>query len=117
MKIKEVNTGIYIVKAEILQKYLPRIKNENSKGEFYLTDLVSLAIEDEKKVQSVEVKNKMVAHGVNNQEELAEATKIVYQAKAKQLMSEGVIFIDPAASYVEESVTVGAGTVIYPGAF
>lgn len=117
LKIKEVNTGIYVVKAEILKKYLPQIKNENSKGEFYLTDLVSLAIEDGKKVQAIEVKNKMVAHGVNNQEELAEATKIVYQNKAKQLMAEGVIFIDPQASYIEESVTVGAGTVIYPSAF
>ncbi len=117
IKIKEVNTGIYIVKAEILKKYLPQIKNENSKGEFYLTDLISLALGAGHAVQALKVDNIYVAHGVNNQEELAEATSLVYKAKVKQLMNAGVIFIDPNQTYIEDSVTIGAGSVIYPGVF
>ena len=117
LKIKEVNTGIYVVKADILKKYLPQIKNENSKGEFYLTDLITLAIEGGKSVQALLASNAYVAHGVNNQEELAEATRLVYKAKNKQLMTNGVILIDAASTFIEDTVSIGAGSVIYPGVF
>ncbi len=117
LKIKEVNTGIYVVKASLLQKYLPQIKNNNSKKEFYLTDLLSLAIEGGHKVQAICTKNKNVAHGVNNQVELAAATRIAHQMKNLQLLTAGVIIIDPTNTYIEESVAVGPGTVIYPGVF
>lgn len=117
LKIKEVNTGIYVVKADLLKTFLPKIKNENSKGEFYLTDLISLAIEGGKSVQALLSGNPLVAHGVNNQEELAEATRLIYKAKNKNLMSQGVIMIDAATTFIEDSVTIGAGTVIYPGVF
>ena len=117
LKIKEVNTGIYIVKADILKKYLPLIKNENSKKEFYLTDLISLCIEKNNKVQALCSKNKNVAHGVNNQIELAAATRIVFQTKNAQLLNAGVIIIDPTSTYIEDTVVIGAGTVIYPNVF
>ena len=117
LKIKEVNTGIYVVKASLLQKYLPQIKNNNSKKEFYLTDLLSLAIDGGHKVQAICTKNKNVAHGVNNQIELAAATRIAHQIKNLQLLTAGVIIIDPTNTYIEEAVQVGPGTVIYPGAF
>lgn len=83
LKIKEVNTGIYIARAEVLQKYIPRIQNNNSKKEFYLTDLIDLAISDNLKVHALLSHNKDVAHGVNSQLELAEAIKKVYFRKAK----------------------------------
>lgn len=117
LKIKEVNTGIYVVKADVLKKYLPLIKNNNSKKEFYLTDLISLAIESQLRVQALCSKNKNVAHGVNNQIELAAATRLVYQMKSAQLLNSGVIIIDPTNTYIEDTVVVGSGTVIYPGVF
>ncbi|AGH96378.1 bifunctional UDP-N-acetylglucosamine diphosphorylase/glucosamine-1-phosphate N-acetyltransferase GlmU [Pseudobdellovibrio exovorus] len=117
LKIREVNTGIYLAKASVLKKYIPLIKNNNSKKEFYLTDLIDLALTDRLKVQALLSKNTDVAHGVNNQAELAEATKKVFQSKTKKLMENGVIFIDPQATHVEEGVIIGAGSVIYPGAF
>ncbi len=117
IKIKEVSTGIYVVKAEVLKKYLPKIKNENANQEFYLPDLISLAIEGGKSVQALLSTNSLVAHGVNSQEELAEATSIVYKAKNKLLMSQGVILIDARTTYIEDTVTIGAGSVIYPGVF
>jgi bifunctional UDP-N-acetylglucosamine pyrophosphorylase / glucosamine-1-phosphate N-acetyltransferase len=117
LKIKEVNTGIYVAKAEVLKKYIPRIQNNNSKKEFYLTDLVDLAIADNLKVQALLSNNTDVAHGVNNQLELSLATKKVFENKSKKLMEAGVIFIDGQTSYVEESVVIGAGSVIYPNVF
>lgn len=117
LKIKEINTGIYVVKASLLQKYLPQIKNHNSKKEFYLTDLLSLAIDNGHKVGVIHSKNKNVAHGVNNQIELAAATRISYQQKNAHLLLNGVILLDPTNTYIEDSVQVGSGTVIYPGVF
>ncbi len=117
LKIKEVNTGIYVVKANILKKYLPQIKNNNSQNEFYLTDLISLTIEMNCRVQALCSKNKNVAHGVNSQIELAAATRLVFQMKNVQLLNTGVIIIDPTSTYIEDTVIVGAGTVIYPGVF
>ena len=117
LKIKEVNTGIYIAREHVLKKYIPLIKNNNSKQEFYLTDLIDLALNDKLKVQALLSNNTDVAHGVNNQVELAAATKKVFQTKNKKLMEAGVIFIDPDTAYIEETVIIGAGTVIYPNSF
>lgn len=117
LNIKEVNTGIYVAKATALQKYIPLIQNNNSKKEFYLTDLVDLALQDGLRVQALFCGNTDVAHGVNNQVELAAATEKVFARKNKSLLESGVIMLDPKTTYIEESVFVGAGSVIYPGAF
>jgi bifunctional UDP-N-acetylglucosamine pyrophosphorylase/glucosamine-1-phosphate N-acetyltransferase len=116
LKIREINTGIYVAKAKILADYLPEIKNHNSKQEFYITDLVSLCIEDQCKVMAIKASPK-VAVGVNTQAELARATKLLFRRKALRLMEQGVLMIDPDATYIEESVQVGSGTVIYPNVF
>lgn len=116
LKIKEVNTGIYLVKSKILNEFLPQIKNFNSKKEYYLTDLVSLCIENKKKVVTIPG-NERVSKGVNSQEELAIATRSIFKRKIMQLMASGVVVIDPKTAYVEDSVVVGPGSVIYPNVF
>lgn len=116
LKINEINTGIYVVKASILAEYLPKISNNNAKKEFYITDLISLCIQDKCQVQAIKSTPK-VAVGVNNQVELAKATRLLFKRKAMRLMEEGVLMIDPRTAYIEDSVEVGAGTVIYPNVF
>nr|BFD64314.1 bifunctional UDP-N-acetylglucosamine diphosphorylase/glucosamine-1-phosphate N-acetyltransferase GlmU [Bdellovibrio sp. HM001]BFD68507.1 bifunctional UDP-N-acetylglucosamine diphosphorylase/glucosamine-1-phosphate N-acetyltransferase GlmU [Bdellovibrio sp. HAGR004] len=116
LKIREINTGIYVVKASILSEYLPKIQNNNSKKEFYITDLISLCIQDKCRVQAIQSTPK-VAVGVNNQVELAKATRLLFKRKALRLMEEGVLMIDPRTVYIEDSVEIGAGTVIYPNVF
>ncbi len=116
LKIKEINTGIYIVRARILAEYLPQIKNQNSKKEFYLTDLVSLCLEGRKRVQAIKTSPR-VAWGVNTQAELSRATRYCYFKKVNRLMDDGVVVIDPKSTYIEETVEVGAGSVIYPNTF
>ena len=116
LKIREINTGIYIAKAETLLNTLPEIKNQNSKGEYYITDLISMCIEDQCKVMAIKASAK-VAVGVNDQSELARATKLLFRRKARRLMEEGVLMIDPDCTYIEESVSVGPGSVIYPNVF
>lgn len=117
LKIKEINTGIYIVKAEVLQKYIPQIQNNNSKKEYYLTDLIDLSLQDGLKVQALLSSNADVAHGVNTQIELAAATRKVFSRHVTRLLEAGVIFISPETAFIEESVLIGAGSVIYPNVF
>lgn len=116
LKIREVNTGIYVTQAETLSEYLPQIKNENSKGEFYFTDIVGLCIENQEK--TIVIKGRPhVSVGVNNQIDLARATKAVFRRKLKSLLDAGVLIIDPASTFIEDEVTIGAASVIYPNVY
>lgn len=116
LSIREINTGFYIVKADLLKELLPQIKNNNSKGEYYLTDLITLAQQNGYKVEGIQT-NARIAHGVNNQAELSKASKYLFKKKAEKLMEEGVLIIDAESVYIEETVNVGAGSVIYPNVF
>lgn len=116
LKITEVNTGAYIVKADVLKDLLPQIQPNNSQNEYYLTDLISLGIENRKKILGVQVSQRF-AFGINDQLQLAKATSIANNDKIKELMVNGVIFIKPETSYVEDEVRMGAGVVVYPNAF
>lgn len=116
LKINEVNTGIYVLKAETLSAYLPKIQNHNSKGEYYLTDIISLCQEAGEKITAIKARTS-VGFGVNNQIELAKATRLLFTRKRNELMEAGVLMIAPKATYVEEDVEVGPGTVVYPGVY
>ena len=115
-KITEVNSGIYLIKAEHLVHYLPQIKDQNPKGEYCLTDMVSFLVHQERKVLTCSVSEDS-AFGVNTQKELSFATKKLFMRKLNHLMSEGIIIVDPLNTYVEESVQIGQGSVIYPGVY
>lgn len=113
LKINEINTGIYVVKSDLLREELPNIQSHNAQGEFYLTDLLSLSIEAQNKVDTIEGLPR-VAFGVNTQRELAKATRWHFRNKAKDLMESGVIIVDPKTTYIESTVTLGAGSVVHP---
>lgn len=116
LKIDEVNTGIYFAKAELLKDFIPRIQPQNRQNEYYLTDLVALALSDNKKVGVIEGRPSDIM-GVNTQAELAKVTRIAYRRKAEQLLASGVILIDPRSTYIEDEVTVGLGSVLYPNVY
>ncbi|MDE0517988.1 MAG: bifunctional UDP-N-acetylglucosamine diphosphorylase/glucosamine-1-phosphate N-acetyltransferase GlmU, partial [Bdellovibrionales bacterium] len=114
--ITEINSGIYLVKSECLKTYIPQIKDSNSKREYGFTDIVSIAVREGKKVITCLVSEDS-AFGTNTQKELAFATKKIFTRKLNHLMSQGVIIVDPLNIYIEESVQVGQGSVIYPGVY
>ncbi len=121
LKIREVNTGIYVLEATLLNQMLPLIHGstraaENAQGEYYLTDLIMLAVENKIPISGVRLPAH-VAMGVNSQSELAQASRRLFFRNAKRLMDEGAVFIDPRATYVEDNVRIGAASVIYPGAY
>ncbi len=116
LETKEVNTGIYIAKSDVLKKLLPSIQPHNKAGEYYLTDLISLSCEHHYKVIGIK-SHVSLAFGVNTQKQLAEATIVKFTEKVEKLMQNGVIIIDPRSTYIEPEVSVGAATVIYPGTY
>ena len=77
--IREVNTGIYCVGAVLLQGVIPEISNANAQGEYYLTDLVQLAVERGWRVQAVAGSDPREFMGVNTHEELAVAERVIAQ--------------------------------------
>lgn len=116
LKIREINSGAYVAKATVLAELLPLVKANNAKGEFYLTDIVSLGLEAGRKVIAIKSRPAF-AFGVNDQSELATASRVIFQRNRKRLLEGGVVMIDPATVYVEDEVVVGGGTVIYPGVY
>lgn len=112
-KIKEINTGLYISRAELLSQYLPKIRAHNAQGEFYFTDIVGLAQQDGHRVKGISAQAH-VAEGVNTQQELSKVTAQIYQRKREAMMTDGVILLDPSTTFVESQVEVGAGSVLYP---
>lgn len=114
LQITEINTGIYIVKAEVLSSLIDRIENKNAQEEFYLTDLVELANVEGKNVVAIKG-HRRVARGVNSQLDLVKATRSLYKRKALELLEAGVTIVDPLNTYIESTVSVGSSTVIQPG--
>lgn len=116
LKIREINSGAYVAKADVLTKLLDKVKPNNAKGEYYLTDIISIGIEEGYKVVAIKTRP-AVAFGVNTQAELARASRIVFKRNRNRLMENGVVMIDPASVYAEDDVQVGSGTVVYPGVY
>ena len=114
--IKEINTGLYMVKKNHLLEHLPHIPSQKKTGEYPLTGLIGLLSQAGHKTAAALV-SEDTAFGVNSQSALAFASKKLWTAKLNQLMSQGVIIVDPLNTYIEEDVHIGAGSVIYPGVY
>jgi bifunctional UDP-N-acetylglucosamine pyrophosphorylase/glucosamine-1-phosphate N-acetyltransferase len=113
LKVKEINTGIYLIKAKVLNHLLPLITDNNAQKEFYLTDLIHLAQEQRLKLDGYQASPRL-AFGVNTQVELSVATRALFLATAKKWMEAGVLILDPRNTYIEETVSLSSGSVIYP---
>lgn len=106
-QIKEINTGIYCVSNAKLHQWLPKLSNENTQGEYYLTDIVAMAIVDGLEVASVEPERAFEVEGVNDRIQLAALEREFQSYQAKKLMQQGVHLIDPARFDLRGNLSVG----------
>ena len=106
-KIKEFNTGIYCVSNAKLHQWLPKLSNENAQGEYYLTDIIAMAIVDGLEVASVEPELAFEVEGVNDRVQLAALEREFQNYQAKKLMQQGVHLIDPARFDLRGNLNVG----------
>ena len=114
-KIREINSGVYVFSLGPLFESLRGLATANAQGEYYLTDLVSSYRRRRLGVETIVVDDSNEIRGINSRSELAEASRIVRQKKNEELMAAGVTIEDPATTYVDDDVVVGADTVIHPG--
>jgi bifunctional UDP-N-acetylglucosamine pyrophosphorylase/glucosamine-1-phosphate N-acetyltransferase len=113
--IREINSGIYALKLKPLFDALRQIASENAQDEYYLTDLISIYRRRKLVVETVSIEKAGEVRGINSRTELAEVGAVVRQKKNEELMAAGVTIEDPATTYVDADVTVGADTVLHPG--
>ncbi|HCB31004.1 MAG TPA: UDP-N-acetylglucosamine diphosphorylase/glucosamine-1-phosphate N-acetyltransferase [Acinetobacter lwoffii] len=106
-QIKEINTGIYAVSNAKLHQWLPNLSNDNAQGEYYLTDIVAMALADGIQVASVEPEQAFEVEGVNDRVQLAALERQFQSYQAKQLMQQGVHLIDPSRFDLRGNLTVG----------
>jgi bifunctional UDP-N-acetylglucosamine pyrophosphorylase/glucosamine-1-phosphate N-acetyltransferase len=114
-KVREVNTGILFAQARLLKRWLPKVGNKNAKGEYYLTDVVALAVKDKAKVATHTVADFAEVQGVNDPAQLA-ATERAFQARrAAQLMADGLQIRDPARFDLRGSLKFGRDVTLDVG--
>jgi len=113
--IREINTGTYCFSADFLINNLAKLTNTNAQGEYYLTDLIKLAVKEGLKVEAFVLDDIKESLGINNRIQLAEAEKVLQLRVLEKLMLDGVTIIDPSSTYIGCVVEVGADSIIYPG--
>jgi bifunctional UDP-N-acetylglucosamine pyrophosphorylase/glucosamine-1-phosphate N-acetyltransferase len=113
LAIAEVNSGIYAFDADWLWSRLTALQ-PHSNGEYYLTDLVGVAVREGQPVATYSVALAETM-GVNDRVALAEAERILRERLLRDLMLDGVTVEDPATTYIHADVRVGQDTIIRPG--
>ncbi|MBN1781598.1 NTP transferase domain-containing protein [bacterium] len=114
-KICEVNTSHYCFRAEKLFPCLDRLSTNNDQGEYYLTDVIQMLVEQGETVESLTSDDPGVLMGINSRVHLAEAHEMLGRQIKIRHMENGVTLPDPASVYIEPDVRIGADTVIGPG--
>src|SRR5438874_9140653 len=107
-KIAEVNASVYLADARFLFSALRGLGRSNAQGEYYLTDIVARG-----RAVAVEAEETEVA-GVNDRAQLARSASQLRERRNAQLMKDGVTLVDPAVTYVDEGIEVGADSVLEP---
>ena len=110
--IKEVNTGILALRAGYLNECLGKIDNNNSQGEYYLTDIIALAVADGNEVFTAQPESSYEVEGVNDRKQLARLERIHQQERVEQIMLQGVSVADPARVDIRGDVEIGNDSFI-----
>ncbi len=114
--ITEINSGIYCFDGASLRKALPKLTSDNNQKEYYLTDILYILRNMGSKVGVYKTKYYEEIMAVNSRVQLAEVEAIMRKRIAEKHMANGVTIINPDHTYIENTVEVGADTIIYPGA-
>jgi bifunctional UDP-N-acetylglucosamine pyrophosphorylase/glucosamine-1-phosphate N-acetyltransferase len=114
-KVKEINTGVFCFDNKHLFQALKEVSNDNAQGEYYLPDVISILVAKGETVSAFQTDDIDETLGVNDRIALSQAEKIMKERINMDHMRNGVTIIDPANTYIEQSVTIGRDTIIYPG--
>ncbi|QAA30727.1 bifunctional UDP-N-acetylglucosamine diphosphorylase/glucosamine-1-phosphate N-acetyltransferase GlmU [Clostridium manihotivorum] len=114
LKINEINAGMYCFDIKSLVDALDKLSNNNAQGEYYLTDVIGIFKNEDKKIGAVITEFEQTI-GVNSRVELATVEKILRDKINRYHMDNGVTIIDPNGTYIGIDVVIGQDTIVYPG--
>jgi len=114
LAVRELNAGVYCFDADWLWSHVDRIPLSMPKQEYYLTDMVGMAVAEEQQVEAVVTHDADEMLGINTRVHLAEAEAALRRRINEHWMLAGVTLIDPATTYIEPGVTIGEDTTIWP---
>ncbi len=114
LKIHSVNAGIYAFSKQVIEKYIPRLKNDNAQKEYYLTDLIAMAKKDKLSIKPLLVDEENFK-GVNSKKDLADSEVIMQDRIKTRWMNEGVIMNLPSTIYIEQGVTFEGESIVENG--
>lgn len=109
---KTVNAGIYCVSTALLNRYIPQLSNDNAQQEYYLTDIIKMAVDEDKTVSPIYVEE---FKGVNSKLDLAHAEEIMQNRIKKSLMEQGVIMRLPETIYIDCRATFQGESILENG--
>lgn len=112
-EIREINSGIYCVASDFLFDAVPRLTNNNAQGEYYLTDIVQMAVQQGLSCVAHPICDPREVMGINDRAQLAEAEALIRQRINYALMLDGVTIKDPIATYIDRGVAIGRDTLIH----
>lgn len=110
--IDEINTGVLVFPAALLGDYLPRVGNANSQGEYYLPDVLAMAVDEGHCVAALRADESNEVMGINDRVQLAEAEAIYRQRTAETLMRAGASLVDPSRVDVRGTLTCDQDVII-----
>jgi len=113
-KITEINTSVYGFDARRLWKALGELRPDNDQGEYYLTDVIGILAKAGGRIEALAAPDPAEALGINDRKQLAAVAAIQRRRILDGLMEVGVTVLDPASTYVEDTVTIGPDTTLYP---
>ena len=110
--IREINTGVMLGSGVALKRWLDRLQNDNAQGEYYLTDVIAMAVADGIAVHGIKAQDQVEVMGINDKKQLAEAERALQARLVDELMAAGVGFADPARVDIRGKLTCGKDVYI-----
>ena len=111
-QITEINTGVMLTPALKLKRWLDKLGNDNAQGEYYLTDVIAMAVNDGVTVHGIKASKQEEVMGINDKQQLAEAERALQARLVDELMDQGVGFADPARVDIRGNLTCGKDVFI-----
>ncbi len=117
LEILEINAGVYVFDAAELRAALAKIGTHNAQGEKYLTDVAKILVDEGKKVQALAVEDNWLVAGINDRQQLTEVAAELNARICEYWQLEGVTILDPATTWIDVTVQIGADATILPGTY
>ena len=115
LEIDEISTGIFCFRRSLLAPALRMVSPDNAQGEYYLTDVVEVLAEAGHRVVTVVADDPDETHGINDRAQLARAEAELRARTNAEWLARGVTMVDPAATYVDTTVSLAADVTLFPG--